>query len=243
MSSMTSSPLEANSTPRGLLLAVVGCVVAAAILLLAAGQGWLQVALSARAPLPAARETLTGQQVVDTLVPVGLLVGAAGLALIATRQIGRLVVAGIVVLAGLVVLTAVGFFLYDDGSLQAVQWAQGRVGAGESVLAERDVSTGPAVFALLGGLSCVAVGVFTLLRSASWPVMGARYQRRATSSAPDVQDRPDGADAESSRPPAATNEAGMWAALERGEDPTVDPAQAGTTEPSRATRDQRDPRP
>ncbi|MDQ3576076.1 MAG: Trp biosynthesis-associated membrane protein [Actinomycetota bacterium] len=218
-------------------MAVVGCVVAAAILLLASGQSWLQVALPARAPLPAARETLTGQEVVDSLVPVGLLVGAAGLALIATRHIGRLVVAGIVVLAGLAVLAAVGFFLYDDGSLQAVQWAQARTGGGESVQANRDVSIGPAVLALLGGLSSVTVGVFTLVRSRSWPVMGARYQRRATSTAPGVADRPGGAHEESSRPQVATNEAAMWAALERGEDPTAVPGLARTTDALETTRD------
>ncbi|MGI8721583.1 MAG: Trp biosynthesis-associated membrane protein [Geodermatophilaceae bacterium] len=242
MSSKPHSPAP-GSQPRGLLLAVLGCLGAAAILVLASGQGWLEVALSARAPLPAARETLTGQEVVDSLVPVGLLVGAAGLALIATRHIGRLVVAGVVVLGGLAVLAAVGFFLYDDGSQPAVQWAAARAGVGASVLVNRDVSTGPAVFALVGGLSAVAVGVFTLLRSGSWPVMGARYQRRAASPVPGIQDRSGAARAASSAQPAATSEAAMWAALERGEDPTAGPAQAGTTEPPGATRDQRGPRP
>ncbi len=238
MSEHRSHPPSApRSAARGLALAVVGCVVAAAILLLASGQGWLQVALPARAPLPAAGQTFTGEEVVAWLVPVGILVGAAGLALIATRRIGRLLVACIVVLAGLAVLAAVGYFLYDDGSLQAARWAQARAGTGESLQADREVSTGPAVFALSGGVAAVTVGLFALARSGFWPVMGARFQRRVTSSVPGSAGRSVAGGTASSRPPAGADEAAMWAALERGEDPTAVPGLARTTDALETTRD------
>ncbi|MDQ3052950.1 MAG: Trp biosynthesis-associated membrane protein [Actinomycetota bacterium] len=223
---------------RGLLLAVIGCVGSAAAMLLASGQGWLRVSLPARAPLPGASQTLTGQEVVDALVPLGILVGVAGLALIATRRIGRLLVASVVLLAGLTVVAVVGSFLYDDGSLQASQWAQARAPVGESLAADREVVTWPAILALVGGLVAVAVGSYTLLRSRCWAVMGARYERRTASTADDRKGAVAGAGTAATTPPAGGSETAMWAALERGEDPTAKPGPAGSDEAPGATRDQ-----
>ncbi|MDQ3715892.1 MAG: Trp biosynthesis-associated membrane protein [Actinomycetota bacterium] len=241
---MTDNPSTAGSDRRGLLLAVAGCVVAATVLLLASEQEWLRLSLPAQPPLPGESQKLTGQEVVDSLVPVGIVIGAAGLALIAARRIGRLVVAVVLVVAGLLLMALIGFFLYDDGSSVAYSWAQAYAEPGESAFPARDVSVLPAVVALLAGGIPVAVGCFTLARGRWWPVMGVRFERRTSLDASGEAAGPSrSGTAERCDPRPAVSEAAMWAALERGEDPTISPTQAGTTAAPAATRDQSGPRP
>lgn len=227
-SGVDSAPnAPAPADRRGLRLAVVGCVVAAAVLLIVSGQAWLQVSLAAVPPLPAVRQSLTGQAVLSSLAPVGVLVGASGLALVATRRIGRKIVGVALVAAGLLAAGTVAFFLVDDGALAALNWAQGRSSAvGDSALPDREVAVLPALLAVVAALLALAIGVVSVLRSNRWPVMGARYERRSGTPAPnsdgDESDDPktDGPQPRTGGSPQA-QEAAMWAALERGEDPTA----------------------
>ena len=209
---------------RGLLLAVAGCLAGAAVLLLASGRAWLQVGLPAQPPLPGVSQTLSGGEVIDALVPIGILVGAAGLALIAARWLGRLVVGVVLVAVGLLILAGVGFFLYDGGWQTAWSWGQAYATAGSSVFPEHDMSPAPAVAAMFGGAIAVAVGTFTTVRCGRWPVMGARYERRTRSLSRDTRAAPAGT---GSTPQVDTapeaSEAAMWAAMDRGEDPTARP--------------------
>lgn len=224
---MTDAHRVSGSDRRGLLLVVAGCLTAAAVLLLASGQAWLRVSLPARAPFPGVTQALTGQEVVDVLVPVGILVGAAGLALIAARRVGRLVVASVVVVASVLVLAAVGWFLYDDGFSVALSWAQARTSTvGVSAIPDHDVSVAPGVLALLGAGLSLAVGLLTILRSGRWPTMGARYERRTGSASGGTERLVPAAGAASADGSGTANdnitsEAVMWAAMERGEDPTA----------------------
>lgn len=229
---------------RALLMAIAGCLAAAVAMLLASGQVWLEVALAPQPPLPGVSRAFTGGEVVDLLVPISILVGAAGLALIATRRVGRLVVASIVVLAGLLVLVAVGFFVYDEGSTAAYSWAQAYAAAGESVFPDRDVSVMPAVLALVAGVIALASGLLSILGSRRWPVMGARYEPRTGSVSRTRVSEPSAAAPAApanSSPPA--NEAAMWAALERGEDPTAASVECSPDDATTATRDQPVPPP
>lgn len=229
---------------RALLMAIAGCLAAAVAMLLASGQVWLEVALAPQPPLPGVSRAFTGGEVVDLLVPISILVGAAGLALIATRRVGRLVVASIVVLAGLLVLVAVGFFVYDEGSTAAYSWAQAYAAAGESVFPDREVSVMPAVLALVAGVIALASGLLSILGSRRWPVMGARYEPRTGSVSGTRVSEPSAvqpAAPANSSPPA--NEAAMWAALERGEDPTAASVESSPDDATTATRDQPVPPP
>lgn len=219
---MTASKPASTLGRRDLILAIGGCVAASAAMLLGAGQEWLHASLSARPPLPSVSQTFTGGDVVDALVPLGILVGAAGLALIAARRIGRLIVGVVVLAAGLLVTAAVGYFLYDDGIIVATSWAQGYVTSAESPFPQRDLSRLPAVIALAGGVIAVAIGIFVMVSSRRWPVMGARYERRSGSASASAEagtsPAPTGsADAEA----APVSETEMWAAMQRGEDPTA----------------------
>jgi hypothetical protein len=60
------------------------------------------------------------------------------------------------------------------------------------------------VVSMLAGLAVAAVGVLAVRRSRSWPSMGARYERAASTVAAGAR-KPD---------------RDFWAALDRGEDPT-----------------------
>lgn len=203
-------------------MAVVGCLAAAGVLLTASGLDWLQASIQVEPPLPDVRKTFTGGEVVDALAGFGILVGAAGLALIATKRVGRMVVAAVLIVVGLLTLLAVGFFIYDAGREDAWSWAQDYATVGSSVFPDSELSPAPAVVALLGGLIAVVVGIFTAVTGRRWPVMGARYERRGPSAAVSPSSPP------SSRSPASSvdrtpesQEAAMWSALERGEDPTA----------------------
>lgn len=212
---------------RGLALAVVGCALAAVLLALGAGQVWLRVSLPAQPPLPGDQADLTGQDLVPTLLPVGILVGAAALALLATRRLGRVVVGAVLVGAGLLVAARVGFLLYDDGQLAALSWAQTVAvpPPGESLFPEGDFAQTPAVVAVVACGIGVAVGASTLWTSRRWPVMGARYERASA---------PPPAPAGSS---SAVDEATMWTAVERGEDPTAPSPETPSLPSPMPTRD------
>ncbi len=204
---MTSGRAAVTSHRRGLWLAVIGCAVAAAALLLAAGQVWLQVSLPRDPPLPGVNGSFTGEQMARGLVPTGILAGAAGLALIAGRRVVRLAVGSVLVVTGLVTVGGMWFRIEDGGFLTAMSWGQRyqQDASLESIYPHRVFSAAPAWLSLAGGGLILAVGLMTILRSRRWPVMGARFERNT-------------------RPfpvPRETDERSMWSALERGQDPTL----------------------
>lgn len=213
---------RSGSDPRGLVLAVTGCAIAAGALLIASGFDWLRASIAMEPPLPEVSKAFTGGEVIDALVGIGILVGAAGLALLATRWPGRLAVAVLLIVVALLTVVSVGFFLYDGGRQMAWSWAQAYATPGSSTFPDHEVSPVPAVVAILGGLIAVFVGTFTILRARRWPVMGARYQRRTRPAA----GNPASASATANQPASGhlspgNHEAEMWSALERGEDPTL----------------------
>ena len=236
---MTSRPAAEKSHLSGLWLAVIGSVAAAAALLLAAGQVWLHVALPPNPPLPGVSASFTGQQMAG-LVPIGILAGAAGLALIAGRRIVRLAVGSVLVLAGLLTVGRMWFQIDDEGWLTAFSWAQRyqpQDASLESIIPDRDFSAAPAWLALIGGGLIFAVGMMTILRSRRWPVMGARFERSRTATRTEVGD-PHGAPKDPKASDAPASEGAMWAAMERGEDPTSTSPTVRPPDAESATREE-----
>jgi uncharacterized membrane protein (TIGR02234 family) len=183
---------------RGPLLASLLCVVGAFVVLVGAGREWVVVEVAGDALLPGRSVDVDGSDLAPGLRALGL-VGLAGVpALAASRGRGRRVVGLVVLLtgAGVVAVTTrlVAAGLGDRARLTAAvrDAGEGTTGA----------TPWPYVTAL-GGLLLVAGGLLVMLRGPHWAGLGRRY------------------DAPAAQPVQAVAERDLWAALDRGEDPTA----------------------
>jgi uncharacterized membrane protein (TIGR02234 family) len=216
---MTASSSEPPATPRPnpvaarreLGIAVAGCVLAAALVLIAGGRTWVRFSVSL-APLPAVRGAATGHQVAATITSLGLVVLAAAVALVATRRMGRQLTGALIVAVGAVtVVQSLTVSADPTGAVRdQVASATGRVGIASSAVSAA-VNGWPWVTGV-GGLIAVAVGVLTAIRGRRWPAMGRRYDAATQRGQASL------AGATAGRPPDETS---MWDALDRGDDPTA----------------------
>lgn len=202
----------AEAARRELAAAVLGTVGGGALALVAGGQPWARVAAAREPPLPPVHSVLSGTDAAPLVPAAGLVLLAAAVALLAVRGPARVVV-------GLLMAAAGG----------VLTWSGVRALAGGLTAASTDIPgigrlAGPVtvelsavwpVLALLAGLLGAGAGLLAVLRGRAWPAMGRRYERDpAAASAPAVR-RPQ---TDEDRAQAA------WKALDRGEDPTGDPA-------------------
>jgi hypothetical protein len=131
-------------------------------------------------------------------VPAIALVGLAGAgAVLATRGLVRRLVGALLLIVGVGVASG---------------------GVYGTAVVERG-GAGPAwpAFCMVGGLLVAAGGLYTTARGHRWPGMGARYERPAGRGS-GARDGTDGADG---RRVEGRTTADAWAALDRGEDPTI----------------------
>jgi uncharacterized membrane protein (TIGR02234 family) len=177
---------------RELLVAVVLDLVGALLVLLAASRPWISYLVPAAAPLPSRAGSLPGSAVA-TVQPFAFLAVAGVAALPATRRWGRLAVGVLVALAGTAV---VAYSVRAFASPEPAAAARG-------VFAPDLQTTLWPVVSVVGGLLLVLAGLLVVVRGRGWASMSSRY------------------DAPSARPAKpASQEAALWEALDRGEDPT-----------------------
>jgi uncharacterized membrane protein (TIGR02234 family) len=197
---------------RELTAAVLGGVVAGGLALSAGGQTWADVSADRQPPLPPLSAVLTGSDAAPLVPAAGLVLLAAAVALLAVRGVGRAVVGLLMAVAGGVLgwsgVRALAGGLEDAATeLPGV----GRVAGPVTV----DVATAWPVFAVVVGLLGVAAGLVAVVRGRTWPAMGRRYERAGAVPAAAPARRPE---TDEDRAQAA------WKALDRGVDPTADPA-------------------
>lgn len=200
------------------LPAAVAVLVGAFVVLVGAGRAWVLVSVGESALLPTVDLEVTGSDLRPGLSALGL-VGLAGLpALAATRGRGRIVVGALLALTGLAVLaTVVELAATDPGLVMSailsdpVQQAGGREGIGGSG------TPWPAITAA-GGLLLTAAGLVIARYGPRWTALGRRYEAPSASASELPADGP-------------AAERDLWAALDRGEDPTgsADPPATGST--------------
>jgi Tryptophan-associated transmembrane protein (Trp_oprn_chp) len=201
----TSVPDARRTARRGLTTAVLACVVGAGVALFAATRTWSTTTQRQAPPLPDKLVNHTGGSLIGWL-PALALVGLAGAgALLATRGIGRTIIGLLLVLLGLALVGGA----IDGLDIAAGIWP---------------------VFVGLGGLGIAWSGLATLRSGATWPAMGARYERSAVPSGPTGPAGPidENADASVAAPSERSVAAGrrtrthasMWDDLDRGVDPT-----------------------
>jgi uncharacterized membrane protein (TIGR02234 family) len=194
------SELAGPAGRRELTAAALGCLVASGLVLVAVGRPWVRFTVASSTGLDI-RATVTGHDVAAASSALGLVVLAGVVALPATRRVSRVVVGGLMLLAGVGIVTATWSSAFDPSAAIASRARQvaGRSGAKATHLA----ATGWPWLVLAGGVLAVLVGVLTVLRSRRWPAMGRRYEA--------------GRGPSRSRP----SEASMWDRLDEGDDPTL----------------------
>lgn len=194
-----------------LRLAVLLCVVGAAVVLLTTSRDWLRVSLPQAHPLPTTVEHLAGGALVPGARPLAL-VGLAGVAaLFAARRSGRILVGMLVLLAGAGVVILTGRLIADSaGSVARLELARSvrLPGVGRPHL-------GPWPWlCLAGGLLIATAGLLVSVRGRRWATLSSAYD--APSGTPSARRLPEGSEPE----PAEVGEKAVWDALDRGEDPT-----------------------
>ncbi|HEX5496391.1 MAG TPA: TIGR02234 family membrane protein [Mycobacteriales bacterium] len=198
---------------RQMVVALVSCAAGAGLALLAGSQDWVSITVSRASPLPPIRLTGSGGTV-EPLVPALAVVGLAGVVgLLATRRAGRLVLGGVLVLAGLAVVARSLPHLAAPSRQFALDLVEARgraVGLGR----HEPVSTGAhplwPLLAAAGGLGLAVGGGLAAWRGRSWPGMSGRYDAPAA--------RPGPAPAGVST--SGRSNAELWDALDDGRDPT-----------------------
>lgn len=191
---------------RELAGVVVLCALGGGLVLGAAGQTWLRISAQRRSPLADVTLSLSGRSLEPLVAGLGL-VGLAGVVgLLATRRWGRLVVAALLALSGLVVVVEALTRVGAPGTAAAEQLLADSDRAG-GLAATPVISTTatPAwpLLAAVGGLLLALGGLVALVRSRRWPTMSARYESPTT---------------RARRPRTDT---AVWDALSRGDDPTA----------------------
>jgi len=152
---------------RGLTLTTLATVLASAVVLFAATRNWDAIMTHMVSPLPPMTDYRTGTEMSPWLPALGA-VGLAGAgALLATRGRLRIVVGGLLAVAGIGIIGAV------------IETLQHRIDVGWPVLT------------IVAAAVVVAAGALTIRYSDTWPEMGARYERPqaggTTAKAPQTQ--------------------------------------------------------
>jgi uncharacterized membrane protein (TIGR02234 family) len=195
------SPSRAGAR-RELALALGLALLGSLLVLVAAGRAWEREHIRPEPPLPPSTVEVSGRDVTEAPTALAL-VGLAGiLGVAATRRRGRLVVGGLLVVAGVGVGVTAHRADSDSALFDAQLGAMGQSAylplSGLQVVS-RDSTAWPWVNDT-GGALLAAGGLIVLVRSGGWPSMGARYGAPTTPRAPEDDD--------------------TWTRLDRGEDPT-----------------------
>ena len=194
---------------RAMAAAVVGLAAAGGLALSTGGQTWLTATVARPEPLPPVTEQLTGSELAPLVPAAGLLLLAAAVALVAVRGAGRVLVGLLAAVAG-GVLGWSGLRTLVTGGDAAAAGVLGSGTPGSTVTTA--VSAAWPVLALVAGLLAAAAGLLTVVRGRTWPGMGRRYERAATTATT--------APGPARRRTDEDRALDAWRALDRGEDPT-----------------------
>lgn len=192
------------SARREYVAALVLMAVGSGLALLAAGRTWA-TATAADPGAPAVTVAVTGRELAPAVSALAL-VGLAGIVAVpSTRGVLRRLVGAVLAAAGagiVVASVAVG----RDAASAVLSPLASRLGV-TRVASAATTTTPWWLVAVVGGALLLVAGAATALRGPRWSGMSARYDAPAGSGLqPSVVDR---------------SSAGVWAALDRGEDPTA----------------------
>jgi len=235
--------VSAAGPKRELQLAVLLCLLGAALVLLAGSRPWLVLVQDAQPAFAPRRTPVSGRDLEPGIQGLGF-VGLAGVvALSATRRSGRILVGLLLLASGVAVLV---LLLPDVGHLPQLLRTR-RLGTPGTRAYDR-VETGFWPYAaLVGGLLLALAGLLVTLRGRRWAALSRRYEvpaaradtgarsedrasaqgrgagaaeDRSSASTPVSEPGPDPGSEPGSEPGSSPADRGLWDALDRGEDPT-----------------------
>lgn len=210
---------------RELTGAIGGCVLGAAVVLLASGRPWAAGEISRGDGVPVADVSMSGHELAPATTGLAVLALAAVAALVATRGVVRRGV-------GALVLVAAAGLVLDAVLAGARADVTAAADAPDATRIDLALAPWPWV-AVAGALVVAAAGLLIVVRGASWPTMSRRYdvatREPATGSPADSTDDTgrravDNAEGPPAHPgaveTASRSPEELWRALDRGEDPT-----------------------
>jgi uncharacterized membrane protein (TIGR02234 family) len=195
---------------RQRLLSVLGVLVGAGLVVLAAGRPWV----TQRVIMVPGVVTVSasGDQAAPGAVALAAVAAAGAVALLVAGRLAARLAGLLVTLAGAGVAASVVSVLADPrgAAATAVPGATGRTGP----LGEPASPSAWVMVALAGGLLVVAGGVVAAARAGAWPVPGRRFEQASGGGT-------DGGRADPDDGTAAGDPVTSWDALSRGDDPTA----------------------
>ena len=195
--------------------ALLGLVIGGALALFASGRSWQTVTAHRARPLADDVLEVTGRTLHPAVIGLAVVALAGVVGILASRGIARRIIGAVLVIAAVTALHAIS----SEHARSALRDAQTGVGldAGRAVT----VAVHPVwpVLAALGGLLIVLAGALTIGYGAAWTGLSGRYEHPQPAAGPQ-------------------HDARLWSALDRGIDPTADPAPSVTADPPEQAADQ-----
>lgn len=217
MTAADSSAASAASSSSGPSAAARGRSMLGIVLVLLLGGGtallwsssmvWATETIERETPMPPMVRSLGGADAVPMTVGAGFILLAAVVAVLATRVLGRRLIA-VAVLAALIATAVqlIGWWGQSDTERSAAL----ADGEGHSLSAAPDAAAAALPLAVAGVLLALVAAV-VLLTVKNLPMMGSKYERRAP-----------GSSSATTSPDPQVRDRDMWSSLDRGEDPTHD---------------------
>lgn len=201
-----SSPAPVSNSRRTLGLMLLLTALGAVLVLTAVARTWAEGVVNGTGG-GRLEISVTGSTVSGLPGGLALVALAAAVAVFAVRGVGRPVVGGLLLLAG---LGAAGASAAGSGDSTALDGAAAQKLALAGVHAGQVGHTAWPWVALVGSLLLVAAGLLAVRYGRGWPAMGSRYEA-PTRKTP----------ARNPATGATGTPSDLWQALDRGEDPTA----------------------
>ena len=198
--------------------ALLGLIIGGALALFASGRGWQTVTAHRARPLADDVLEVSGRTLHPAVTGLAVVALAGVVGILATRGMARRIIGAVLVVAGAIVcwdaLTALPA-ISSAHARTVLRDAQAGVGldAGQAVtVAVHPIWPG---LAALGGVLIVLGGALTIAYGGAWKGLSGRYDHPEPAAGPQPEAR-------------------LWSALDRGIDPTADPAPGITSDPPEA---------
>jgi uncharacterized membrane protein (TIGR02234 family) len=195
--------------------ALLGLIVGGALALFASGRGWQTVTAHRARPLADDVLDVSGRTLHPAVTGLAVVALAGVVGILATRGMARRIIGAVLVVAGAIVgwdaVTALQA-ISPEHARTLLRDAQTGVGLDPGQAVTVAVHPIWPVLAAVGGVLIVLGGALTIACGAAWKGLSGRYEHPQPAAGP----QPD---------------ARLWSALDRGIDPTADPAPDVTADP------------